>query len=105
VTFIRQRLDAGAPLETAVREGCLVRFRPVLMDGLVAGGGFRADGRQRRRGGGGQRPLATVVIGGILTNTALTLLVLPHALCQLPTHNRTRRRPQPAPRPLLPINR
>ena len=77
VSFIRQRLEAGTPLETAVREGCLVRLRPVLMTALVAAVGFVPMAFNVGVGGEVQRPLATVVIGGIFTNTLLTLLVLP----------------------------
>jgi cobalt-zinc-cadmium resistance protein CzcA len=77
VTFIRQRLAAGAPLENAVREGCRLRLRPVLMTGLVAALGFVPMALNTGVGAEVQRPLATVVIGGIATNTLLTLLVLP----------------------------
>ena len=77
VTFIRQKLDAGTPLETAVREGCLVRLRPVLMTALVAAVGFLPMAINVGVGGEVQRPLATVVIGGIMSNTLLTLFVLP----------------------------
>jgi cobalt-zinc-cadmium resistance protein CzcA len=77
VTFIKGRLEAGEPLERAVREGCLVRLRPVLMTALVAAVGFIPMAVNVGVGGEIQRPLATVVIGGIFTNTLLTLLVLP----------------------------
>jgi cobalt-zinc-cadmium resistance protein CzcA len=77
VTFIRQRLEAGAPLATAVREGCLARLRPVLMTALVAALGFVPMAVNTGVGAEVQRPLATVVIGGLLTNTLLTLVVLP----------------------------
>jgi cobalt-zinc-cadmium resistance protein CzcA len=77
VTFIKQRLEAGEPLLAAVREGCLVRLRPVLMTALVAAAGFIPMAVNVGVGGEVQRPLATVVIGGIFTNTLLTLLVLP----------------------------
>jgi cobalt-zinc-cadmium resistance protein CzcA len=77
VTFIKQKLDDGAPLEQAVREGCLARLRPVLMTALVAAVGFIPMAVNVGVGGEVQRPLATVVIGGIFTNTLLTLLVLP----------------------------
>ncbi len=77
VTFIRQRLDVGAPLATAVREGCLVRLRPVLLTALVAAVGFIPMAVNVGVGGEVQRPLATVVIGGVLSNTLLTLVVLP----------------------------
>ena len=77
VTFIKQKLDAGEPLELAVREGCLARLRPVLMAALVAAVGFIPMAVNVGVGGEVQRPLATVVIGGIVTNTLLTLVVLP----------------------------
>ncbi|MBK9137803.1 MAG: efflux RND transporter permease subunit [Verrucomicrobia bacterium] len=77
VTFIKQKLEAGTPVEKAVREGCLVRLRPVLMTALVAAVGFIPMAVNVGVGGEVQRPLATVVIGGIFTNTLLTLLVLP----------------------------
>jgi heavy metal efflux system protein len=77
VTFIKQKLAAGDPLERAVREGCLVRLRPVLMTALVAAVGFIPMAVNVGVGGEVQRPLATVVIGGIFSNTLLTLLVLP----------------------------
>jgi len=77
VDFIKQKLESGTPLEIAVREGCLVRLRPVLMGALVAALGFIPMAVNVGVGGEVQRPLATVVIGGIFTNTLLTLLVLP----------------------------
>ena len=77
VTFIKQRLAAELPLEQAVREGCLVRLRPVLMTALVAAVGFIPMALNTGFGAEVQRPLATVVIGGIISDTVLTLLVLP----------------------------
>jgi cobalt-zinc-cadmium resistance protein CzcA len=77
VTFIKQRLAAGATIEASVREGCQVRLRPVLMTALVAAVGFIPMAFNTGVGAEVQRPLATVVIGGILSNTLLTLLVLP----------------------------
>jgi cobalt-zinc-cadmium resistance protein CzcA len=77
VTFIKQKLEAGTPVEQAVREGCLVRLRPVLMTALVAAVGFIPMAVNVGVGGEVQRPLATVVIGGVISNTLLTLLVLP----------------------------
>lgn len=77
VTFIRQRRLAGLTLEEAVREACLVRLRPVLMTGLVAALGFVPMALNTGVGAEVQRPLATVVIGGVLTNMTLTLVVLP----------------------------
>jgi cobalt-zinc-cadmium resistance protein CzcA len=60
-----------------VREGALTRLRPVLMTALVASLGFVPMALSTGAGAEVQRPLATVVIGGILSSTALTLLVLP----------------------------
>lgn len=80
MTFVRQRLNAGVALDAAVREACLARLRPVLMTALVAAVGFIPMAFNVGVGGEVQRPLATVVIGGIVTNTLLTLVVLP-ALC------------------------
>jgi cobalt-zinc-cadmium resistance protein CzcA len=77
VTFIQQRLAAEVPLEQAVREGCRVRLRPVLMTALVAAVGFIPMAINTGVGAEVQRPLATVVIGGIVSNTLLTLVVLP----------------------------
>jgi heavy metal efflux system protein len=77
VDFIREKLQGGVSLALAVREGCLVRLRPVLMGALVAALGFVPMAVNVGVGGEVQRPLATVVIGGVMTNTVLTLLVLP----------------------------
>jgi len=77
VEFIKQKLQAGAPLLEAVQEGCLVRLRPVLMGALVAAVGFIPMAVNVGVGGEVQRPLATVVIGGVVSNTLLTLVVLP----------------------------
>jgi cobalt-zinc-cadmium resistance protein CzcA len=77
VSFIRGLLEEGKPLDIAVREGALVRLRPVLMTALVASLGFIPMALATGTGAEVQRPLATVVIGGILSSTALTLLVLP----------------------------
>jgi cobalt-zinc-cadmium resistance protein CzcA len=77
VEFIKQKLQGQASLVEAVREGCLVRLRPVLMGALVAAVGFIPMAVNVGVGGEVQRPLATVVIGGVLSNTLLTLVVLP----------------------------
>jgi cobalt-zinc-cadmium resistance protein CzcA len=77
VEFIKQKFQAGVPLAEAVREGCLVRLRPVLMGALVAAVGFIPMAVNVGVGGEVQRPLATVVIGGVISNTLLTLVVLP----------------------------
>ena len=82
VTFINQLREEGRKLEDAIREGSLTRLRPVLMTALVASLGFLPMALATGTGAEVQRPLATVVIGGILTATALTLVVLP-ALCRI----------------------
>lgn len=80
VTFIRSLMDEGKPLEVAIREGALTRLRPVLMTALVASLGFVPMAFNVGAGAEVQRPLATVVIGGITSSTLLTLLVLPALL-------------------------
>jgi cobalt-zinc-cadmium resistance protein CzcA len=77
VSTVRQRLAAGEALATAVEGAALDRLRPVLMTAL--GGLLRllADGPQHRLRAEVQRPLATVVVGGVVSSTLLTLLVLP----------------------------
>ncbi|MFX1682854.1 CusA/CzcA family heavy metal efflux RND transporter [Mitsuaria sp. CC2] len=77
ISFIRQLREQGRPLEEAIHEGALTRLRPVLMTALVASLGFVPMALATGTGAEVQRPLATVVIGGILSSTALTLLVLP----------------------------
>ena len=77
LTFIRQLREEGAGLDDAVREGALTRLRPVLMTALVASLGFVPMALNVGLGSEVQRPLATVVIGGIISSTLLTLLVLP----------------------------
>ncbi|MBL8450178.1 MAG: CusA/CzcA family heavy metal efflux RND transporter [Dechloromonas sp.] len=77
ISFIRNLLEEGRPLDAAIREGALTRLRPVLMTALVASLGFVPMAIATGTGAEVQRPLATVVIGGILSSTALTLLVLP----------------------------
>ena len=68
---------AQASLANAVREGASTRLRPVLMTALVASVGFIPMALSTSPGSEVQRPLATVVIGGLLTSTVLTLIVLP----------------------------
>jgi cobalt-zinc-cadmium resistance protein CzcA len=77
VTFIQQRIRDGVGVEDAVRESCRVRLRPVLMTALVAAVGFVPMALNVGVGGEVQRPLATVVIGGVVSDTLLTLVVLP----------------------------
>ncbi|ANU08698.1 efflux RND transporter permease subunit [Paraurantiacibacter namhicola] len=77
MTAIRQRLADGLPLAEAIADGALARLRPVLMTALVASLGFVPMAIASGTGAEVQRPLATVVIGGLITATALTLFVLP----------------------------
>ena len=77
LTFIRDLRSKGVALEKAVIEGALTRLRPVLMTALVASLGFVPMALNIGTGAEVQRPLATVVIGGIIASTLLTLLVLP----------------------------
>lgn len=77
ISFIRSLREEGRSLDEAIREGALTRLRPVLMTALVASLGFVPMALATGTGAEVQRPLATVVIGGILSSTTLTLLVLP----------------------------
>lgn len=77
ISYIRSLREAGHSLADAVHEGALTRLRPVLMTALVASLGFVPMAIATGTGAEVQRPLATVVIGGILSSTLLTLLVLP----------------------------
>ncbi|WDT69769.1 MAG: CusA/CzcA family heavy metal efflux RND transporter [Candidatus Manganitrophus sp.] len=77
ITFINKLRSEGEALDEAIFHGAITRLRPVLMTALVASLGFVPMALAIGRGAEVQRPLATVVIGGILSSTALTLLVLP----------------------------
>lgn len=92
ISFINQLRAEGRSLDEAVFQGALTRLRPVLMTALVAALGFVPMALAHGRGAEVQRPLATVVIGGILSSTVLTLLVLP-ALYRM-FHRRDEPRPE-----------
>ncbi|WP_431480189.1 CusA/CzcA family heavy metal efflux RND transporter [Pseudomonas simiae] len=77
IAFIRNLREEGRSLSMAITEGALTRLRPVLMTALVASLGFIPMALATGTGAEVQRPLATVVIGGIISSTLLTLLVLP----------------------------
>jgi cobalt-zinc-cadmium resistance protein CzcA len=77
ITFIERLRQEGKSILEAVEEGALTRLRPVLMTALVASLGFVPMAIATGAGAEVQRPLATVVIGGIISSTILTLLVLP----------------------------
>jgi cobalt-zinc-cadmium resistance protein CzcA len=90
VSTIRQLLNADTPLEEAIPAAAERRLRPVLMTALVASLGFVPMALNTGIGAEVQRPLATVVIGGVASSTILTLFVLP--VIYLLTENRLRRR-------------
>ena len=77
LTYVNQLRASGHALGDAIREGALVRLRPVLATATVASVGFLPMALSTSAGAEVQRPLATVVIGGIISSTILTLLVLP----------------------------
>jgi len=77
LTFIRDLRAQGKAIDLAILEGAMVRLRPVLMTALVASLGFVPMAVNVGIGAEVQRPLATVVVGGIISSTLLTLVVLP----------------------------
>jgi heavy metal efflux system protein len=77
VSYINRLREEGKSVMDAVREGAITRLRPVLMTALVASLGFIPMAVATSAGAEVQRPLATVVIGGLITSTLLTLLILP----------------------------
>ena len=77
VSFTKKLIDSGDNLVAAVLQGAVSRLRPVLMTAFVASLGFVPMALSHGTGSEVQRPLATVVIGGIISSTVLTLLVLP----------------------------
>ena len=77
LSFIKDLRERGMALDEAIREGALTRLRPVLMTALVASLGFVPMALNVGAGSEVQRPLASVVIGGIISSTILTLIVLP----------------------------
>jgi cobalt-zinc-cadmium resistance protein CzcA len=93
IAYINRLREEGRTPDEAVREGARVRLRPVLMTALVASLGFIPMAISTNPGAEVQRPLATVVIGGLVTSTLLTLLVLP-ALYRLFERDGTRSRPE-----------
>ncbi len=77
ISFIKALQSEGRPLDESILEGATTRLRPLLMTALVASLGFVPMAGATGAGAEVQRPLATVVIGGILSSTTLTLFVLP----------------------------
>lgn len=84
ITYINQLLQEGKEPKEAIIEGALTRFRPVLMTALVASLGFIPMALSTGTGAEVQKPLATVVIGGLISSTFLTLFVLPALYLILP---------------------
>jgi cobalt-zinc-cadmium resistance protein CzcA len=91
ITYFNQLREEGRSVFDSVWEGSLTRLRPVLMTALVASLGFVPMALATGSGAEVQRPLATVVIGGILSSTFLTLLLLPvlYAWAENKTKTRT----------------
>jgi cobalt-zinc-cadmium resistance protein CzcA len=77
LSFIRQLRETGETLLNSIKDGAMQRLRPVLMTALVASLGFLPMALNTGTGAEVQRPLATVVVGGIISSTLLTLVVLP----------------------------
>jgi cobalt-zinc-cadmium resistance protein CzcA len=77
LSYVRSIQESGKSASSAAYEGAQVRYRPVMLTALVASLGFIPMALSHGMGAEVQRPLATVVIGGLLTSTTLTLLVLP----------------------------
>lgn len=84
---IRQNMDKGMAPQEAIREGALIRLRPVVITALVASLGFVPMAIATGTGAEVQRPLATVVIGGLITATLLTLIVLPALYARFGYHS------------------
>ncbi|MFS0741805.1 CusA/CzcA family heavy metal efflux RND transporter [Brevundimonas sp. 3P9-tot-E] len=105
VSFIRGLIEEGKPVGHAIREGALTRLRPVLMTALVASLGFVPMAVNVGAGAEVQRPLATVVIGGIVSSTILTLLVLPALYSLVHGRDAPTDRPRPAWLDHLPFRR
>jgi len=93
VAFLRQLRDRGRTAAEAVREGCSLRFRPLLMTALTSFIGHLPMLYAQGSGADIQKPLAVVVMGGLLTSTALTLLVLPALYSELETGRQRRGAP------------
>ena len=86
VSTINQKLREGMPLEQAIQETRLIRLRPILMTALVAALGFVPMAMNTHIGAEVQRPLATVVIAGVIADNILTLVVLPALLAAFKRH-------------------
>lgn len=94
ITYISDLREKAEQIENAVFDGAMTRLRPVLMTALVASLGFIPMAISHGAGAEVQRPLATVVIGGLITSTLLTLLVLPTMYLWLEERLASKERPQ-----------
>jgi heavy metal efflux system protein len=92
VTFIQELRAEGMPARPALEQACALRFRPILMTALVAALGFIPMALSAGTGAEVQRPLATVVIGGLCTTTPLILFVLPALYQRFPALGKSRAR-------------
>jgi len=95
VSSIRQAYEKGLPPREAVVRGCEIRFRPIIVSAIVAVIGFLPAALSHGIGAEIQRPLARVVIGGLISSTALTLLVLPAIYTLLTRWRESREQPTP----------
>jgi cobalt-zinc-cadmium resistance protein CzcA len=93
ISYFNQLREEGESVLDSVKEGSLTRLRPVLMTALVASLGFVPMAIATGAGAEVQRPLATVVIGGILSSTLLTLVVLPVLYAWFETKRETKAQP------------
>ncbi len=89
LSFIKQLIGEGMPLLVAIYQGAVTRLRPVAMTALVASLGFVPMALATATGAEEQKPIATVVIGGLISATLLTLLVLPALYARFGQHKRT----------------
>jgi cobalt-zinc-cadmium resistance protein CzcA len=97
VSFIRQAVADALPLRDAIMRACEIRFRPIIVTAVVAIFGFLPAALSQGIGSEIQRPLARVVIGGLVSATAMTLLVLPAIYELLARGQERRQRTQPVP--------
>jgi cobalt-zinc-cadmium resistance protein CzcA len=103
VSSIRQAFADGLPLREAIARGCEIRFRPIVVSAVVAVIGFLPAALSHGIGAEIQRPLARVVIGGLISSTALTLLVLPAVYALFAHRERSEPGEEPSPgRPRAP---
>jgi cobalt-zinc-cadmium resistance protein CzcA len=97
VSSIREaRIEEGLSVGDAVVRGCAIRFRPIVVSGIVAIIGFIPAAISRGIGSEIQQPLARVVIGGLVSSTILTLLVLPAIYALVARHHGRAAPPEPA---------